>query len=412
MATPPEVVRFMVSLAEAPKGGRVLEPACADAPFLRAFREAHGTDYRFFGVEIDPSALDLPSWAEGVVADFLLWEPGEGFDLILGNPPYGIVGDGSKYPIHVLKEVKGAYKRVLSTWKGKYNLYGAFLEKGVRLLKEGGVLVFVVPGTWLLLEDFALLRRFLAREGRTEVYYLGEVFRGRKVTAVVVRFQRGGKGLALWDTKAEGEGFVPTLWAEYPDWEGEMVRFETEETRRLEASGRPLGELYEIRFAARSPEFKRHPAVKREPAPGLVPVLTGRNLKPGWVDYEGAYSCLWMPKERAKELRDFYGTPHLVVAHTKGTRVVAAWDGLAYPWREEFHLLPKKSARLDPIALVEWLNSHEVQRYIKTLYRDFVPHLTLRMLERLPLEKAPEPSHRASSSPSKASRASSRLFSP
>ncbi|WP_440310656.1 Eco57I restriction-modification methylase domain-containing protein, partial [Klebsiella pneumoniae] len=83
--------------------------------------------------------LDLPSWAEGVVADFLLWEPGEGFDLILGNPPYGIVGDGSKYPIHVLKEVKGAYKRVLSTWKGKYNLYGASLEKWVRLLKEGGV---------------------------------------------------------------------------------------------------------------------------------------------------------------------------------------------------------------------------------------------------------------------------------
>ena len=71
----------MVGLAEAPKGGRVLEPACADGPFLRAFREAHGTGYRFVGVEIDPNALDLPPWAEGVVADFLLWEPGEAFDL-------------------------------------------------------------------------------------------------------------------------------------------------------------------------------------------------------------------------------------------------------------------------------------------------------------------------------------------
>jgi adenine-specific DNA-methyltransferase len=64
--TPPEVVRFMASLAQAPNGGRVLEPACAHGPFLKTFRETHGTAYRFVGVEIDPKALDLPPWAEGI----------------------------------------------------------------------------------------------------------------------------------------------------------------------------------------------------------------------------------------------------------------------------------------------------------------------------------------------------------
>ena len=395
--TPPEVVSFMVALAEAPKGGRVLEPACAHGPFLRAFRgqrsylEAHGGDYRFFGVEIDPNALDLPPWAEAIVADFLLFEPGAEFDLILGNPPYGIVGEASKYPIHALREVKGLYKKALSTWRGKYNLYGAFIEKSVRLLRPGGTLVFVVPTTWLVLDDFSSLRAFLAREGRTEVYYLGKVFPGRNVNAVVLRFKKGGKGLLLWDTKREGGGFTPTLWEEYPDWRGEMIRFETEETRELEASGIPLGELFHIRFAARSPEFKRHPAVQREPGPGLVPVLTGKNLRPGWVDYEGNHSGLWMPKERARELREFYATPHLVVGHTKGTRVVAAWDERAYPWREEFHLLPKEGIKLDPSSLVEWLNSEEIGRHVRTLYRDLVPHLTLRMLERLPVRRGDVP---------------------
>ncbi len=385
--TPPEVVRFMVSLAEAPRGGRVLEPACANAPFLRAFREVHGSAYRFVGVEIDPKALDTPPWAEGVAEDFLLWEPREAFDLVLGNPPYGIVGEAGKYPIHVLKGVKGLYKKAFSTWRGKYNLYGAFVEKSVRLLKPGGTLVFVVPATWLVLEDFSLLRAFLAREGKTEVYYLGEVFPGRRVSAVVLRFEKGGRGLALWEARREGEGFVPELWGRYPDWRGEMVRFETEETRRFEASGRPLGELFHIRFAARSPEFKGHPAVRREPGPGLVPVLTGKNLRPGWIDYEKSGSGLWMPKERAGEIRDFYALPHLVVAHTKGTRVVAAWDGRAYPWREEFHLLPKEGAKLDLQALLGWLNSEAMQKHVRTLYRDFVPHLTLRMLERLPVPR-------------------------
>jgi adenine-specific DNA-methyltransferase len=383
--TPPEVVSFIVSLAQAPIGGKVLEPACGHGPFLKAFREAHGTAYRFIGVEIDSKSLGLPPWAEGVLADFLLWEPGETFDLILGNPPYGIVGEASKYPIHVLKGVKDLYKKTFSTWRGKYNLYGAFVEKSVHLLKPGGVLVFVIPATWLVLDDFSLLRSFLAREGKTEVYYLGEVFPGRKVSAVVLRFEKEGKGLVLWDTKREGKEFVPELWEQYPDWRGEMIRYETEETRRLEASGTPLGELFHIRFAARSTEFKRHPAVKMEPGPGLVPVLTGRNLKPGWIDYERNASGLWMPRDKAKELRDFYATPHLVVAHTKGTRVVAAWDERAYPWREEFHLLPKEGVRLDIQALVEWLNSETIQNHVRALYRDFVPHLTLRMLERIPL---------------------------
>jgi len=379
--TPRELVNFIVSLVEAPLGGRILEPACANGPFLRAFREMHGTAYRFVGVEIDPRGLDVPSWADGILADFLLWEPGETFDLILGNPPYGIVGEASKYPIHVFKEAKALYKRTLSTWRGKYNLYGAFLEKAVHLLKPGGLLAFVVPATWLVLDDFTLLRGFLSREGKTDVYYLGNAFPGKRVSAVVVRFQKRGKGLSLWDAT----GFAPRLWEEYPDWHGEIIRFESQETRRLEASGRPLGEFFHIRFAARSSEFKRHPDVQSAPGPGLVPVLTGRNLKPGWVDYEGSASGLWMPKERAKEIRDFYATPHLVVAHTKGTRVVAAWDERAYPWREEFHLLPRQEARVDPLAILEWLNSKEVQKHVKTLYRDFVPHLTLRMLERVPL---------------------------
>jgi adenine-specific DNA-methyltransferase len=83
-------------------------------------------------------------------------------------------------------------------------------------------------------------------------------------------------------------------------------------------------------------------------------------------------------------LRDFYGFPHLVVAHTKGTRVVAALDERCYPWREEFHLIPKV-AGIDLRAVAEYLNSERVQRYVQSMYRDFVPHLTAMMLKLIPL---------------------------
>lgn len=79
-----------------------------------------------------------------------------------------------------------------------------------------------------------------------------------------------------------------------------------------------------------------------------------------------------------------YGFPHIVVGHTKGIKVVAALDERCYPWREEFHLVPKVGD-LDLQAIVWYLNSEPVQTYVRTLYRDFVPHLTLTMLKRVPI---------------------------
>lgn len=373
--TPPEVVRFMVELAEAPKGGRVLEPACAHGPFLRAFREVHGTHYRFFGVEIDPSVLDLPPWAEGVVADFLLWEPGETFDLVLGNPPYGALGAGAKLPA----SLRRAYRARYTTWRGRYNLYGAFLEKGVRLLRSGGVLVYVVPASWMVLEEFAFLRSFLAREGGLEVHYLGRAFPGLQVRATVLRFRKGGRGLRLYD---EGG-----LLLEDPFWQGEMVRFPDPFALELEGEGIPLGELFHLHFAARSPEVKAHPLTQTSPGEGLVPVLTGRNLLPGRIDYETPYSGLYFPKAEVHRLKSFYALPHVVVGHTRHFRVVAAIDARGYPWREEFHLLPKEGRAVDLTALVDYLNGPLAQAYYRGLYREVVPHVTRAMLARFPVPK-------------------------
>ncbi|WP_018110882.1 TaqI-like C-terminal specificity domain-containing protein [Thermus igniterrae] len=375
--TPKALVDFMVGLAEAPKGGKVLEPACAHGPFLRAFREAHGTGYRFLGVELDPKALDLPPWAEGVVGDFLLWEPGEAFDLILGNPPYGALGAGARLGL----EERKSYRRRFATWWGRYNLYGAFLEQGVRLLKPGGLLVYVVPAGWMVLEEFRKLRAFLAREGGLEVFYLGRAFPGLKVRATVLRFRKGCRGLRLY----EAEGETPRLLLEDPLWQGEMVRFPHPEALALEAQGVPLGRLFHLHFAARSPEVKAHPLTRGEPGPGLVPVLTGRNLLPGRVDYETPYSGLYFPKEAVGLLKPFYAVPHLVVGHTRHYRVVAALDEQAYPWREEFHLLPREGVRVRAENLVAYLNSPLVQAYYRGLYREVVPHLTRPMLERLPI---------------------------
>ena len=382
--TPKDLVDFMVALASPVKGHcRVLEPACGDCPFLEAFAEHYGRHHEFVGIDISPEAVrrakERVPFATILEGDFLLWEPGERFDIIIGNPPYGIIGDASHYPIHVLKERKEVYKRRFRTWQGKFNIYGAFIEHAVNMLNPEGKLVFIVPASWLVLDDFARLRAFLSASGSLKVHYLGRVFRGRNVSCVVLVLEKGGRGLKLYD------GQTPAV--DKPVYRGEIIRFETPELLAFERSGAPLGMLFEVHFAARSPEIRRHPLTSGKPKEGYVPVLTGRNLKAGWIDYERCYSGFWFPKEAAASLRFFYGFPHIVVGHTKGIRVVAALDDRCYPWREEFHLVPKIPG-INLSAVVRHLNGEEIQRYVRQLYRDFVPHLTMTMLLRVPIPPA------------------------
>lgn len=382
--TPVDLVKFMVALAKPPdRRCRVLEPACGDCPFLEAFAQCYGFQHEFVGIDIDPNAIirskvRLP-FATILEGDFLLWQPNERFDIIIGNPPYGIIGDASHYPIHILKDRKDIYKQRFRTWHGKFNIYGAFIEHAVNLLKPEGKLVFVVPASWLVLDDFAKLRLFLANSGHLSVYYVGKVFPRRNVSCVVMVFEKSSKGMNLYDGR--------TLVVSKPNYKGELIRFETPQALSFEQSGIPLERLFEIHFAARSPEIRSHPQVSTKPQSGLVPVLTGRNLKTGWIDYEHCYSGFWMPREAAPTLRFFYGFPHIVIGHTKGTRVVAALDERCYPWREEFHLVPKVDG-LDLHSIVHYLNSEPVQEYVYALYRDFVPHLTLTMLKRVPIPQA------------------------
>ncbi len=379
--TPKFIINFMLARLNVPPNQTlsVLEPACADAPFLSAFQEKFGKRHALVGVEIDADALPKPDLEnfEFHDEDFLLWETEQRFDVVLGNPPYGIIGNESHYPISALKAVKSQYKARSSTWRGKYNIYGAFIERSVKLLKPNGQLCFVVPSTWLLLDDFILLRKFLSEQGELHVHYLGKAFAKVNVVAVVLYFVKNAScTMHLYD----GE----TLVVNRAHYDGDLIAFEDDFTRGFEADKQArFGDLFHIHFAARSPEVKKSPIVLSEKKDGTTPLLTGRNLKPSMIDYETNYTGLYVLHHRAKELRAFYGFPHIVVGHTKGARVVAAFDERCYAWREEFHLVPKRP--VNERAIVAYLNSELVQRYVARRYRDLIPHLTKTQLARLPI---------------------------
>jgi len=401
VSTPPDVVRFMIDVSGIKKweGLSILEPGCGFCNFTREIYCNHPNN-KFWGVEINENVYEFiikmfpQSCFKNEIfhiekEDFLLWQTDERFDLVIGNPPYGIPGS-KRYPIKVPEETREKYRKLFETAKGKYNMYGYFIEKGVKLLKEGGKLVYIVPSTFMILDEFSKLREFLSRTGELDIYYLGMGIFEKKVSVsvIVVTKDPSLRGvLKLYEVRNYLTRNMQ-LWYVKTDFKGEIIRFENKETREFEKGKPKLGDLFKIYFGPTTANYSKYPKLSRVPQPGYVCVLKGDNIKPNRIDYNHCYSEYWVPKDAVGELKKYFTVPHIVVRDTAGGNVVAAIDDKGYPWLEQNHLIPKVPLSMEELRkITEYLNSKEVQWYVRTLYKDITPHTTITQLKLLPLPK-------------------------
>jgi hypothetical protein len=83
-----------------------------------------------------------------------------GFDAVVGNPPYEILS-AKESGIEERRQEQAYIRQVFRTCKGKINTYRLMLERGLTLLREEGVLGFVVPATLLADSTAEKLRRMI-----------------------------------------------------------------------------------------------------------------------------------------------------------------------------------------------------------------------------------------------------------
>ncbi|TAF99366.1 MAG: restriction endonuclease subunit M [Cytophagia bacterium] len=83
-----------------------------------------------------------------------------GFDCVIGNPPYVTIG-GKEDTMFVSNEVEYLLKNYL-TKEYKPNLWAYFYEKGYNLLKNNGVVSYIVPRTFIDNVHYNQIRSFFA----------------------------------------------------------------------------------------------------------------------------------------------------------------------------------------------------------------------------------------------------------
>jgi adenine-specific DNA-methyltransferase len=188
--TPPLLVRRLIDQATVAgvdwTRARILDPACGGGAFLapvahRIIDELQNCSphilveniaTRLQGYELDP----FGAWLSQVTLDAVLLpvtlearkrlpvlvtvcnslgnrERREHFDLVIGNPPYGRT--------RLEPAVRAHYQRSLY---GHANLYGLFTDLALRQAKQGGIIAYVTPTSFLAGEYFKKLRLLLACE--------------------------------------------------------------------------------------------------------------------------------------------------------------------------------------------------------------------------------------------------------
>lgn len=149
-----------------------------------------------------------PEWMFGV---------GDGFDVVIGNPPYVFARD-AHFSIDFKKQIEKYYFSKLSknakskaNQSGKINLFALFIMKGIMVSTKDGILSYIVPNNILRTTTYDLIRKYIL--DNTSVGQIVDLGSGvfEKVTASTIilqltnKVQTNNEVLILTDVKKLNE---------------------------------------------------------------------------------------------------------------------------------------------------------------------------------------------------------------
>lgn len=103
----------------------------------------------------------------------------QGFDVIIGNPPYISLEKLSKdvkayAKMHRMDEKQKKEVPAYSTLEARGDIYSLFVERGLHLLKEGGLLSYILPNKWMKVGYGKPLRKLFLESNLTDVIDFGD----------------------------------------------------------------------------------------------------------------------------------------------------------------------------------------------------------------------------------------------
>ncbi|MCC6542774.1 MAG: N-6 DNA methylase [Flavobacteriales bacterium] len=219
------------------------------------------------------------------------------FDMVIGNPPYVQQAMYESFDERQKEYLLANY----SSSMGRMNTFGFFIEKGIRLLRPGGMLGFIVPNTVLTQEYYKPLRRYVLDHAciREIVTYEKPPFADAVVEAVTLLIEKTPMRqdpvtitIVDKDLKWKQRTVPGSLYVDDP-----QVQFSIEaddETRNIRkvVDGRSAGKLGSIADINQAIALKGDRAAylhERPKGKDYKPVLDGREIQRYRTRWSGKY---------------------------------------------------------------------------------------------------------------------------
>jgi hypothetical protein len=232
-----------------------------------------------------------------------MFEIDKGFDIVLGNPPYVQMQKNAG------KLAKELQKFNYKTFEKTGDLYAIFYEKGINLLREGGIETFITSSQWMKAAYGKSLRKYFLTKNPLKLVLLGPgAFESATVDTNILVIQNSENkkrltGTTITDLQQLNEPANLQL---------ESMSYVNEETwaisdvskqginYKIKAKGKPLSQwLIKINFGIKTgyneafiiEEEKRKELIKTDASSNEIirPVLRGREIERYYTEWDGGY---------------------------------------------------------------------------------------------------------------------------
>lgn len=137
-----------------PTNINILEPSCGSCEMVKALDDLL-SGVSITGIEINTeiyteiSKLSFKNQVNLLNSDFMSFNSGSLYDLIIGNPPYFVCKK---------ENIPAKYSEYIT---GRPNIFGLFIIHSLHLLSPHGILAFVIPKSFLNSAYYANIRNYI-----------------------------------------------------------------------------------------------------------------------------------------------------------------------------------------------------------------------------------------------------------
>ena len=321
-----------------------------------------------------------------------------GFDVVIGNPPYILIQDVNRNDNYL-----NYYREKYSSSSYKIDTYHIFIEKGINLLKDKGLIGYITPSNYMTNNGLEKLRDFILKNSKIININVinGNIFIDASVDTCISILQKSNENInsklifSNWDG-SKLEGIQEKIFEQERFEKNENYLFTSTEETKLNINCFNLGDNYSVKFGMQLRDRKKYlvDVITKDQKELITSYhkecYTGKDVGRYYMGYSNllAYVNREAQSGGCWDEKVHLTNPKIIVRQIGKTPICCLDENGYYCLNTVFMIIPKNENQLSIKFILGIINSSFIQKYWTTNFYDMrqtFPKIKGSYLEKLPI---------------------------